>query len=157
MLDKPKPPVPRQRAADPKVYARAKASNDTKWLADVDGRTLIARRYRDIVSAILVDQGGEDRCSESRKQLIRRFAAAACLAEAMEAELARGEEIDINQHGLLCSTMVRVANKIGIDRTPLDITPSLGDLIRADQEEQRARARAPEQQDLNHEPVVITD
>jgi hypothetical protein len=57
-------------------------------LPDVDGRSAIARRYRDIVSAILVDQGGADQCSEARKQLIRRFAAASVLAEQMEAALA---------------------------------------------------------------------
>lgn len=56
-LVKPKPVAPRQRAADPKVYGRSKLSNDVaKLLPDVDGRMLIARRYRDIVSAILVNQ-----------------------------------------------------------------------------------------------------
>jgi hypothetical protein len=99
-------------------------------LPGIDGRSLIARRYRDITSAILVDQGGEDLCSESRRQLIRRFAAAAVLAEQMEAKLANGEQIDIAQHALLCSTLVRVAQRIGINRIPKDIVPSLGDLLR---------------------------
>ena len=62
-------------------------------LPDVDGRSGIARRFRDIASAILVDQGGEAQCSESRKQLVRRFAAAAVLAEQMEA--GRGEHNSI--------------------------------------------------------------
>jgi hypothetical protein len=112
----------RTRAADRKAYGRAKISNDVELLPDVDGRTLIARRYRDIVAAILVDQGGEERCSESRKQLVRRFAAAACIAEQMEAQLANGAEIDINEHALLVSTMVRVSNKIGVDRIAKDVT-----------------------------------
>jgi hypothetical protein len=43
-------------------------------LPDVDGRSGIARRFLDIASAILVDQGGEAQCSESRKQLVRCFA-----------------------------------------------------------------------------------
>jgi hypothetical protein len=106
------------RASDPKAYGRLRVSNDASLLLpEVDGRSLIARRFRDIVSAILVDQGGEARCSESRKQLIRRFAAAAVLAEEMEAKLACGEEIDISEHALLCSSLVRLGNKIGINRT----------------------------------------
>jgi hypothetical protein len=39
-------------------------------------------------------------CSESRKQLIRRFAAAAVIAEQMEAKLARGEDISITDHAI---------------------------------------------------------
>src|SRR5271170_578037 len=66
--------VPRPRGI------RSRIPNGSKTLPDVDGRSTIARRYRDISSAIVADQGGIDACSESRLQLIRRFAAA-CLAE----------------------------------------------------------------------------
>jgi hypothetical protein len=38
------------------------------------------------------------------------------LAEQLESRLARGEEIDIQEHSLLVSTLVRVAQRIGIDR-----------------------------------------
>jgi hypothetical protein len=113
-----------------KGHARSAVSTGRDVLPGVDGRSLIARRYRDIASAILIDQGGEDLCSESRKQLVRRFAAAAVLAEQMESRLANGERIDIAEHALLCSTLVRVAQRIGINRIPKDIVPSLGDLLR---------------------------
>ena len=93
------------------MYARSSVSNGRDILPDIDGRSLVARRYRDISFAMLADQGGDDQCSESRKQLIRRFAAAAVLAEQMEAQLARGESINISEHALLCSTMVRVAQR----------------------------------------------
>jgi hypothetical protein len=39
-------------------------------------------RYREITNAIMLDQGGPDRCSETRQQLIRRFAAASCFGRA---------------------------------------------------------------------------
>ena len=58
-------------------------------------------------TAVVVDQGGAAHCSESRTQLIRRFAAAAVLAEQMESKLANGEEINIQDHALLCSTLVQ--------------------------------------------------
>jgi hypothetical protein len=92
----------------------------------VDGRSLIARRYRDIVAAILVGQSGADQCSEARLQLIRRFAAAV-LAEQMEARLARGETICIAEHALLVSTMTRNASWIGIERKPRDVSLSPGE------------------------------
>ena len=91
-----------------KEYGRSRVSNGNKALPETDGRLRISRRFRDIANFILVDQGGIDACSESRKQLIRRFAAAAVLAEQMEAKLARGEEIDVNTHALLCSTLTRL-------------------------------------------------
>ena len=116
-------PADSRSAQARKSHGRSRISNGKDLLPDVDGRSVIARRYRDISAAILVDQGGVERCSESRKQLIRRFAAAAVLAEQMEAKLARGEKIDIAEHATLSSTLVRLAQRIGIDRLPQDITP----------------------------------
>ena len=107
---------------------RSRMTNGTALLPDVDGRSAIARRFKDITSGILADQGGADQCSESRLQLVRRFAAAAVLAEQMESRLANGEQIDI-QHALLCSTLTRLATRIGINRTPRDVTPSLRDYL----------------------------
>jgi hypothetical protein len=118
-------------APDTKVYARSKLSNgsDGAVLPNVDGRSLIARRFRDISRAIIVDQGKEAKCSEVRLQLIRRFAAAAVLAEQMEAQLAQGLAIDIQQHALLISGMVRVAQRIGIDRIPRNVATTLSEYL----------------------------
>jgi hypothetical protein len=124
-------PTLRPPLAPHKPAARSRVSNGSDLLPDVDGRSAVARRYRDIVSAILVDQGGADQCSEARKQLIRRFAAASVLAEQMEAALARGEPIEIAEHALLTSTLVRIAQRIGIDRRAKNFTPSLHDYLEA--------------------------
>jgi hypothetical protein len=43
-----------------KDYARDKLTNGSKTLPDTDGRLRVARRFRDIAAAILVDQGGVD-------------------------------------------------------------------------------------------------
>ena len=105
-------------------------------MPDTDGRLRIARRFRDIAGAILVDQGGAELCSESRRQLIRRFSAACVLAEDLEGRLARGEEIDVERHALLCSTLTRLAQRIGLDRRAKNITPSLREyLATKDQED----------------------
>jgi len=112
-----------------KSQAKSRVSNGRDILPHVDGRSLIARRYRDVVAAIMVDQAGAAQCSEARKQLIRRFAAAAVLAEQMEARLANGEEISIERHAALSSTLVRIAQRIGLDRRAKNITPSLSDYL----------------------------
>jgi hypothetical protein len=95
---------------------RSRISNGADLLPNTDGRSAMVRRFRDVTSQIIADQGGIDRCAESRLQLIRRFATASCIAEEMEAALVRGEKIDIAQHALLCSTLHRLAGRIGINR-----------------------------------------
>jgi hypothetical protein len=110
----------------PGLPKRSRITNGRDVLPGIDGRGVIARRYRDIANAIASDQGGADHLSEARLQLVRRFAAAAVLAEQMEAKLPNGEKIDISEHALLCSTLVRVARQIGVNRIPREIGPTLG-------------------------------
>ena len=112
-----------------KREARSRVTNGADILPGVDGRSLIARRYRDIIAAITIDQNGAGGLSEARQQLIRRFAAASVLAEEMEARLANGEQIDISEHATLSSTLVRLASRIGIDRIARNITPTVSDYI----------------------------
>jgi RecA-family ATPase len=110
---------------------RSRVSNGKDVLPDIDGRSAMARRFKDITTAVLIDQGGADQCSESRLQLVRRFAAAAVLAERLESRLANGEQIDVAEHAVLCSTLVRIAQRIGINRVPKNITPSLADYLQS--------------------------
>jgi hypothetical protein len=58
--------------------------NSKDLLPGVDGRSPTYKRYREIVTALAIDQGGVDKLSAARAQLIRRFAAASVLAEQME-------------------------------------------------------------------------
>lgn len=94
-----------------------------------DLRSATYRRYRDLVEMLLVDAGGVDLCSESRKQLIRRFAACCVLAEKAEARLVADEEISVERHALLCSTLTRLASKLGINRVARDVTPTLDEYL----------------------------
>jgi len=113
------------RQARRKASARSRVTNGGDVLPGVDGRTVIARRYYDIATAIVADQGGGASMTEVRIQLIRRFAAAAVLAEALEARLANGEQIDVGEHTLLCSSLVRLSNRIGVNRRAREIVPTL--------------------------------
>jgi len=121
-----------------KSHGRSRTTNGSQFLPQVDGRSIIARRYRDIARALQIEQGGD--VSEARLQLIRRFSAAAVLAEQLESKLANGEEINIVEHCQLTSTMVRVAQRIGIDRIAKNIGGlTLGEMIAQDQAAERER------------------
>jgi hypothetical protein len=123
---------PGSRAGRPKVGKdpqRSRVTNDSSLLLGADGRSAVARRFRDLVTQITADQGGADQLAEARLQLIRRFSAAAVIAESMESRLANGEAININEHALLCSTLVRLSARIGINRTAREIVPTLRQYI----------------------------
>ena len=119
---------------------RSRMTNGIALLPSIDGRSAIARRFKDITSAILADQGGAEQCSETRLQLVRRFAAAAVLAEHLESRLANGEQIDIQEHALLCSTLTRLAQRIGTERRQRDVTPSLQQYLAENYGSQREAA-----------------
>ncbi len=117
------------RLAPRKAVARSRVTNGVDVLPNVDGRSLIARRYRDVAAQIVADMGGIERCSEARLQLIRRFAAAAVLAEQLEARLARGENIDVSEFSVLASTAVRIPQRLGLERRAKNVVPSLRDYV----------------------------
>jgi hypothetical protein len=115
----PKKSTERRSPRDRKSHGRSRLTNARALLLDqVDGRSALYRRYRDVANAILADQGGIDQCSESRKHLIRRFAAAAVLAEQLEARVVRGEPVNITEFAQLSSTLVRITNHLGLERIP---------------------------------------
>ena len=80
--------------------ARSRLSNGTRGmvLPGIDQRSAVARRYRDVMCAIIADLGGESRLSEARLQLIRRFSALVVQAETMEAALVDGKPFDSSAH-----------------------------------------------------------
>jgi hypothetical protein len=106
-----------------KPTARSRVTNGKDLLPGVDGRSAVARRYQDIVAALVSDAGGDIGMSEARRQLIRRFAALAVLAENLEAQLAMGEPIDLGEHCAISSTLVRLASRLGINRAAKLVTP----------------------------------
>jgi hypothetical protein len=114
-----------------KITARSRVTNGYDILPNIDQRSMLARRYRDITTSILSDQGGLESCAEARLQLIRRFSAAAVIAEQMEARMVAGEPINIMEHAQLTSSMVRVAQRIGINRRSKNVTPTVRDYLEA--------------------------
>ncbi|MGC1354166.1 MAG: hypothetical protein WA858_30975 [Xanthobacteraceae bacterium] len=114
--------TPAARPKKVKDHRRSRVTNGSELLPGIDGRSPTAKRYKDLIDAITVDQGGADLMSEARMQLIRRFAAAACLAEQMEAVIVAGGQIDLEDYAKLSSTLVRLVNHLGLERVPRDVT-----------------------------------
>jgi hypothetical protein len=111
-------------------YGRSKLTNHRDLLPKIaDGRAGAARRFRDLVRALIADMGGITNCSEVRLGLIRRLAAATVLSEEMEARAVNGEHVDINQFCTLASTTVRLAQRLGINRRAREINPTLSQYL----------------------------
>ena len=113
---------------------RSAVTNHKDLLPGLDGRSASARRFRDLVNAFVADMGGLDRCSEIKLGLVRRLAATTVQAEMLEARMVNGEAIDIATLCTLASTVVRLSQRLGLERKARDVTPSLGDVIRAEQQ-----------------------
>jgi hypothetical protein len=104
-------------------------------MPQLDGRTGAARRFRDLVNAFIVDMGGLENCSEIKLGLLRRLAAATVQAEQLEARMINGEAVDVPTLCTLASTTVRLSQRLGLERQPRDVTPTLADLLHAPADE----------------------
>jgi hypothetical protein len=65
-------------------------TNGTQLLPDLDQRTPAARRYRDVLEAIVGDLGGPDILSEGQRQMARRAASLSVSCEQLESKLIGG-------------------------------------------------------------------
>jgi hypothetical protein len=89
-----------------------------------------------LVNAFIADQGGVENCSEVKLGLVRRLAAASVLAEALEVKAIAGEPIDVSEFCNLASTTVRLSQRLGINRVPKNVTPTLKEYLRTINEQE---------------------
>lgn len=92
-------------------------------LAGVDGRSMMARRFREITATIESDLGGD--LTEARRHLLARAATLACWSEERETELARGEEFNAAEYATISNALRRLLSDLGLERVARDVTPSL--------------------------------
>ena len=112
--------------------ARSRVTNGRKlFLPGVDGRSALARRFRDIAASLVSDLGGPSHLSEAQMQLIRRCATMSANCELLEAKAASGEEIDLELHGKLTDRLGRALQRLGLRRVARDVTPNLRDYMEA--------------------------
>ena len=67
--------------------------------------------------------------SEAQTQLCRRAAMIAISCEELGSRGVQGERIDLDLFGKLTDRLGRVLQRLGIKRTPRDVTPSVADYI----------------------------
>lgn len=117
-------------ASDSRTYARSRLSNGADmFLADVDGRSREARRYRDVFADLVAHLGGPDYASESRKHLAKRATALIVWCETIEARLAAGDDLDVGQFTTATNTLRRLLLDLGLDPAQRDVTPSLSEYL----------------------------
>ena len=117
----------------PKARSRI-ANGSSLFLANaggepLDGRTVMARVFRDTLDAIVADLGGRDELTEAEFQLARR--AAALSVECLRAETyqAAGRELDIDNYCKAVGALNRALLSLGLRRRPKDVTLGLAGLF----------------------------
>jgi len=115
----------------PPVNNRSKVGNGSKLLAGVDGRSAIARRFREIAAELAADRGGD--ISEGQRGIIQRAAALSVWLEDQESRLANGEDFDIAPYTTATNTLRRLLADLGLKREAKDITPALSDYVEGKQ------------------------
>ena len=102
-------PIETQRIAAVKPTARSRVTNGKQlFVADVDGRSRQARRWRDLYRDFHGQTGG-------RHEVLVRTLASLCLQrEEIDSRLARGEPVDTSELVSVAGAISRLSSKIGI-------------------------------------------
>jgi hypothetical protein len=119
-------------------------TNGKLLLAAVDGRSLWARRFRDLCILHTNDLGGADMVSESEKMLIRRCATLNCELEMLEQRFAEDGQSDLaslETYQRAANSLRRLLQALGLQRRSKDITLSLAEYL-----QQRDRRQAQQQE-----------
>ena len=111
-------------------------------MADVDARSnRTARQMKAVTRALSSDLGGDD-LPVAQRMLVQRVAMLSALCTHNEAILLNGGTVSISDYVSMTQTLARLLKLLspGLRRVPREIT-TLGDLLRADLDEQRQRER----------------
>jgi len=82
----------------------------------LDGRTNAAKMFDKLAADIAADLGGYSELTTIERALIEGFCGAAIVLQSLNTKLALGEAIDLTQHAAVCSSLVRIAAKVGLSR-----------------------------------------
>ena len=110
---------------------RSRITNGRDLLANVDGRTADARRYRDLAASLADDLGGASGLTEAQRALVRQAAAMIVQSERLQSAVLRGELVDVEQLTRLANAATRILSRLGIKRERADAGPSLHDYLAA--------------------------
>jgi hypothetical protein len=98
------------------IKVRSAVTNDPLFLRGVDGRSKVARRYRDLAIALADDLGGQGKLSEPSKILVRQAAALTVKVEGLQSQIVAGEDVDIEQLTRLSNALSRMLHRLGLKK-----------------------------------------
>src|SRR5262249_32332776 len=118
-----------------KLHGASKVTNRRGLLPTIDGRSIWARRFRDLNAAFSFDLGTDaDALSEGQRALIRRASALCTELENLEVRFAHNggaevAELDVFQRAT--NSLRRIVETLGTHRGRIarDVTPSLGEIL----------------------------
>ena len=118
--------------APPRTRSRVSNGSD-HFLGDVDGRSEVARRWRDIYSDLIAHLGGKPSATED--QIAKRCASLAVWCERADSTLAAGGDLDIAAYTTASNSLRRLVGDLGLQARMRDITPSLATYLAGKQKE----------------------
>jgi hypothetical protein len=111
------------------ALARSRATNDPSgYIIPVDGRSLAARRFRDIVTSLIMDVSGGVDLPAPKLAIVRRAAHLIVWAELAEAEFASGKQLDIGAYTTAANSLRRLLADLGLERRAKPVE-SLSDIV----------------------------
>jgi hypothetical protein len=115
----------RTAAAERSPTLRSRVTNGSKMIANVDGRTAEARRYRDLVISFADDLGGVDKLTEADKALCRQAAASVVAGERLQTEILSGRDVDLEQLSRMMNITTRLLGRLRTRHKPAKSTSPL--------------------------------
>src|ERR1700722_7312700 len=114
--------APRSHSQDSSAVAarpltvRSASPNDPLMLRGGDGRSMVARRYRDVAIALADDLGGQDKLSEPSKILVRQAAALTVQVEGLQTKIVSGGGVNLAQLTRLSNVLGRTLQRLGLKK-----------------------------------------
>ena len=130
-------PRNRPRTSERPLDQRSAVTNGRRLFVDGgDGRGPWARRMRDVIELHISDLGGIEAASEAEKSIIRRAATLTIELERLEAKFSTGKALDtdLDMYQRCSNSLRRLLEAVGIQRRPRDVTLSLADIMRENQQ-----------------------
>jgi hypothetical protein len=122
---------PSQRLALPRRAFRTSVGNGNAILNGVDGRSLIARRYKEVGATIAADLASDpSELTEAQHQLIRTASGLIVLREDLDVKIVNGQQVDVAEYTHIANGLRRLLTTLGLKREARDVTPSVADYVK---------------------------
>ena len=102
------------------AFTRSRVSNQLGALHGVDGRSMIARRYKELCLDLAHHLGGDP--TSTQLALLRRCAALQAWCEQAEASFAETGDLDMPTFSSATNTLRRLTADLGMKRAGKDVT-----------------------------------